>query len=120
MRMSVGVDLHKSQFTVYWRSDDGIAGKHERYPTSDDGYRRFEAALQSVIETGTHRILERHDRLKRIKGSGRSIIATARQLSEIIYRMLTDGVPFDETKMVDPVTRRKVTEMQAAAYDAAS
>lgn len=53
MRMSVGVDLHKSQFTVYWRSDDGITGRHERYPTTDDGFRRFEGALQSVIETGT-------------------------------------------------------------------
>ena len=368
MRMSVGVDLHKSQFTVYWRSDDGITGKHERYPTSDDGYRRFEAALQSVIETGTpvevavestgntryfkqrvercgvpvrvvntakfkvvtesvkktdrhdaatlaeflekdmlpeahlcspeseelrrviktrktlvetivtvknqlhglllslgieskrgqlqsakerrrvksvlaahhvtgnavdplfetidrlaaevktldrviaemteddevvqlimtipgaglitaatiraftddiqryptagkyaayaglvpwvqnsnetihhgritkrgpvelrtafvqvvlgmvrvrrrtgtYRIIERYDRLKRTKGSGKSIIATARQLSEIIYRMLSDGVPFDEVKMVDPATRRKIVEMQAAAWDAAS
>ncbi len=53
MRMSVRVDLHKSQFTVYWRSDDGITGKHERYRTTDDGYRRFEVVLQSVIETGT-------------------------------------------------------------------
>ena len=51
MRMSVGVDLHKSQFTVYWRSDNGITGRHERYPVSDDGYRRFEASLQSAIET---------------------------------------------------------------------
>ncbi len=40
MRMSVGVDLHKSQFTVYWRSDDGITGRDERYPTTNDGYRR--------------------------------------------------------------------------------
>ena len=53
MRMSVGVDLHKSQFTVYWRSDDGITGRHERYPVTDDGYRRFEAAIESVMETGT-------------------------------------------------------------------
>ena len=51
--MNVGVDLHKSQFTVYWRSDDGVTGRHERYATSDDGYRRFEMALQSVVETGT-------------------------------------------------------------------
>lgn len=50
MRMSVGVDLHNSQFTVYWRSDDGVTGRHERYATSDDGYRRFEMALQSVVD----------------------------------------------------------------------
>lgn len=69
--------------------------------------------------TGTYRIIERYDRLKRAKGSGRSIIATARQLSEIIYRMLSVGVPFDEMKMVDPAIRRKVTEMQAAAWNVA-
>lgn len=69
--------------------------------------------------TGTYRILERYDRLKRAKGSGRSIIATARKLSEIIYRMLTDGVPFDEYSMIDPAIRRKVMEMQAAALNVA-
>ena len=103
MRMSVGVDLHKSQFTVYWQSDDGSMGKHERYATTEDGYQRFEMI----------------DRLKRAKGSGSSIIATARKLSEIIYRMLTDGVPFDEYSMIDPAIRRKVMEMQAAALNVA-
>ncbi|MFA7565809.1 MAG: IS110 family transposase [Alkalispirochaeta sp.] len=69
--------------------------------------------------TGTYRIMERYDRLKREKGSGKSIIATARQLSEIIYRMLTDDAEFDELKMLDPAMRRKALEMQAAAWDAA-
>ncbi|WP_219812080.1 hypothetical protein [Alkalispirochaeta sphaeroplastigenens] len=70
--------------------------------------------------TGTYRIIQRCDRLKQAKGSGRSIIATARQLSTIIWRMLTDGVEFDEAKMLDPEIRRKAIEMQAAALDAAS
>lgn len=69
--------------------------------------------------TGSYRILQRYDRLKQTKGSGRSIIAIARQLSGIIWRMLTDGVPFDECKMTNPEIRRKASEMQAAASNAA-
>jgi transposase len=69
--------------------------------------------------TGTYRIIERYDRLKRAKGSGRSIVATARQVSEIIYRLLTDDVEFDEAKMIDPDIRRKAIEMQAAAWNVA-
>ena len=48
MRMSVGVDSPKSQFTVYWRSDDESMGKHERYATTKEGCQRFEAAARSV------------------------------------------------------------------------
>ena len=69
--------------------------------------------------TGTYRIIERYDRLKRAKGSGRSIIATARALSGIIWRMLTDEIAFDAANMIDPAIRRKVTEMHAAAWNAA-
>jgi len=69
--------------------------------------------------TGAYRIMERYDRLKRVKGSGRSIIATARTLSEIIWHMLTKDEGFDEVRMTNPEIRRKAAEMQAAAFDAA-
>ena len=69
--------------------------------------------------TGTYRIMERYDRLKRAKGSGRSIIATARVLSEIVWHMLSKGEPFDEARMKNPDIRRKAMEMQAAALDVA-
>lgn len=52
-------------------------------------------------------------------GNSRSIIATARQLSEIIYRMLTDDVEFDEAKMLDPTIPRKAMEMRAAGWNVA-
>jgi hypothetical protein len=57
--------------------------------------------------------------LKRAKGSGRSIIATARVLSEIVWHMLSKGEPFDEVRMKNPDIRRKAMEMQAAALDVA-
>lgn len=69
--------------------------------------------------TGTYRIMERYRRMKSMKGSGRSIIATARGLSEIIWHMLTKDEPFDEARMKNPEIRRKAAEMQAAALDVA-
>jgi transposase len=69
--------------------------------------------------TGSYRIMTRYTRLKTAKGSGRSIIATARLLSEIIWHMLKDNEPFDETRMKDPKLFRKSVEMEAAAFNVA-
>jgi len=32
MRMSVGVDLHKGQFTAHWLSEDGIGEERDDIP----------------------------------------------------------------------------------------
>jgi len=69
--------------------------------------------------TGSWRIITRYDRMKREKGSGRSIIATARLLSEIIWHMLTNNESFDPLHMTDSEVRRKAREMRAAAFNAA-
>ena len=69
--------------------------------------------------TDTYRIMERYSRMKQRKGSRRTIIATARKLSEIIWHMLHENQPFDEKRMRNPEIRRKATEMQAAALDVA-
>jgi transposase len=69
--------------------------------------------------TGAYRIMERYMRMKGVKGSGRSIIATARALSEVIWHMLSKNEPFDEARMKSPEIRRKAMEMQAAALDVA-
>ena len=52
MRMSVGVDLHKGQFTVYWRTEGVAGGRNDRYGTNDQGYRRFERELTETIDGG--------------------------------------------------------------------
>lgn len=52
MKMSIGVDLHKGQFTVYWRSEDGMYGKWERYQTKESGYKQFVHALKSAAKAG--------------------------------------------------------------------
>ena len=49
MRMSVGVDLHKKQFTVYWRVEGGRErSEYNRYLTNEDGYQEFEQKLRAV------------------------------------------------------------------------
>jgi transposase len=50
--------------------------------------------------TREYRIMGRYRRLKDQKGSGKSIIATARKLAVIIYHMLSEGKDFDTEKML--------------------
>ena len=44
-------------------------------------------------------------KMKREKGSGKSIIAFARKLSRIIYVMLKTHITFDITKLIDESMR---------------
>jgi len=52
MRVSVGVDLHKGQFTVYWMSEDRSLGSFERYGTNAAGFGKFEGELSQHLEAG--------------------------------------------------------------------
>jgi transposase len=52
MQMSVGVDLHKGQFTVYWLSEERGESQFERYATDESGYERFEKRLRLHSENG--------------------------------------------------------------------
>lgn len=57
--------------------------------------------------TGGYRIMRKYRAMKESKGSGSSIIASARKMSSIVYFILKSREPFDPLKM------------QAAAFDAA-
>jgi len=65
--------------------------------------------------TENYRIMRRYRSMKQHKGSGQSIIATARKLSTIMYTMLKNGEPFDPTRMA---YHKKYVEMQSAAWNA--
>ena len=52
MAVSVGVDLHKGQFTVYWRSHDGLLERSDRFLTNEQGMTCFEAVLLKLIGSG--------------------------------------------------------------------
>ena len=66
--------------------------------------------------TGAYRIMTQYDQMKSQKGSGKSIIATARKLSTIIYMMLKNKEPFDPLRMAPS---QKYLNMRAAALEAA-
>ena len=65
------------------------------------GIRRLKA------QTLDWRLMERYELLKKNKGSGRAIIATARKLATIIWHMLTEEVEFDMGQMIDRKLLRK-------------
>lgn len=237
MRMSVGVDLHKGQFTVCWRGEDGSVERSNRYPTKETGYGCFEAQLSHYMEKGyevrvavestgntryflrrmervgvevklintmkfkvvtesvkktdrhdaatiraftddisrfttykqysayaglvpwvqssnlserygnitkrgpkelrtalvqvvlgmvrnsrrtkSYRLMSRYAAMKEHKGSGKSIIATARKLSKIIWYMLQRNEEFDPLRMTDPTILKTALEMRIAVVTAA-
>ena len=47
----IGVDLHKTQFSVCWMEEDG-SNKFERYPMNVEGLRRFREKLDGECEVG--------------------------------------------------------------------
>ena len=49
--------------------------------------------------TGRYRIMTKYQDMKKYKGTGKSIIATARKMSTITYAILKSREPFDPTKM---------------------
>jgi transposase len=69
--------------------------------------------------TSAYLIMQRYAAMKRQKGSGKAIIATARKLSKIVWYMLRNDEPFDTSRMTDPKARRAAMEMNAAAMSVA-
>jgi hypothetical protein len=62
--------------------------------------------------TVSWRIMERYRFLKGQKGSGKSIIATARKLAVIIWHMLTNDEEFNTAYMIDGKLAKKAVAMR--------
>ena len=71
-------------------------------------------------KTMSWRIMERYEAMKKSKGSGRTIIATARKVAKIIWHMLNEDVEFDISQMVDKKLARKSELMSGIAQKAES
>ena len=69
--------------------------------------------------TGKYWLMKRYAVLKVRKCSGRSIVATARKMSTIIWHMLTKDEEFDPRRMTGLIVHQVAEEMQAAASDSA-
>jgi hypothetical protein len=50
--VNVGVDLHKTQFTVCVRDGSGKGDRFEQYPTTKEGYKRFLREMAVLREAG--------------------------------------------------------------------
>jgi transposase len=57
------------------------------------------------------RIMQRYVGMKKSKGSGKAIIATARKMATVIWHMLTEDTEFDEGLMVDRKLGKKSESM---------
>ena len=76
------------------------------------GLRRMKA------KTLTWWLMQRYEKMKSAKGSGKSIIATARKIAKIIWYMLTVEEEFDVEKMVDKKLEKKAKSMRLASESA--
>ena len=65
--------------------------------------------------TVTWRLMKRYEVMKQAKGSGKSIIATARKLSTIIWTMLSRDEEFNSTLMIDKRLEGKAASMRDLA-----
>ena len=63
------------------------------------------------------RLMERYEAMKSAKGSGKSIIATARKVATIIWVMLREKTEFDMTRMIDRKIVRKASLMREASLN---
>lgn len=72
--------------------------------------------VRAQKKTHAYRMIRKYKDMKTYKGSGKTIVATARKMSTIIYTMLKNRQPFDELKMAYTTEYRN---MQAAALNAA-
>ena len=52
MKMSIGVDLHKTQFTVYYLSEDRKFCESATFPTTAQGYETFIGKVSKLIDKG--------------------------------------------------------------------
>ncbi len=61
------------------------------------------------------RLMTRHEMMKKSKGSGKSIIATARKISRIIWTMLTNETEFDCSLMLNKNISKTADSMKKLA-----
>jgi len=87
------------------------------------GPRELRTALVQVVmglrrmkaKTVTWRLMQQYEAMKAAKGSGKSIIATARKMATIIWHMLTEDVAFDIGQMVDRKLAKKAEAMSKSS-----
>jgi len=75
--------------------------------------------MRRCKQTLSWRLMERYCVMKSNKGSGKSIIATARKVSKIVWCMLAAGEEFNESLMVDKKLKAKADAMRTVGQKSA-
>jgi hypothetical protein len=70
--------------------------------------------LRQKKKTAGWRLMKQYEEMKRNKGSGKSIVATARKLAVMIWTMLTRDEGFDQAQMTDRKLAAKAESMMEA------
>jgi hypothetical protein len=67
-------------------------------------------------KTVTWRLMQRYEVMKQNKGSGKSIIATARKLAAIIWHILSKDEEFNPLLMIDKRLIKKASSLREVAF----
>src|SRR5574344_1449661 len=73
--------------------------------------------IRRCKDTSEWRMMQRYEYMKKNKGSGKSIVATARKMAEIVWTMLSEKKDFDGKKMVGNYKRPNLVEQALSAMN---
>ena len=73
--------------------------------------------IRRCKDTSEWRMMQRYEYMKKNKGSGKSIIVTARKMAEIVWAMLSNKKDFDEQKMIGKYKRMSLAEKSLIAMN---
>jgi transposase len=82
-----GVDLHKTQFSVCWKGEDG-SSKFERYPMSAEGLGRFREGLDRETEVGVEATANSKYFYYQIVGSAKRV----RVINPLQFKIISESV----------------------------
>jgi hypothetical protein len=95
----VGVDLHKTQFSVCWKEEDG-SDKFERYAMSAEGLRRFRERLDGETEVGVEATANSKYFYDQVVGTAKKV----RVINPLQFKIISESVK--KTDREDCVPRR--------------
>lgn len=107
---------------VPWVQDSNESVRHgkitKRGPQElRTAYVQLVLGIRRCKDTWGWRIMQRLDYMKKNKGSGKSIVAAARKMAEIVWALLTEGQDFDSKKMMGTYKPLTLTEQALAAMN---
>jgi len=71
--------------------------------------------MNRLSHTQEYRIMAKYRTMKKHKGAGKAIIATARKMSKMVWHMLTYNEPFNPDLMTDAKLDRVIREMRSTS-----